>query len=116
MDSEDDGALERCLPACARRSEAVGMEVRRLRRVLRFSIEMLTGTVMGIAGEPYVSLRGSKLDRKEKDILSPLMFLTKICIVSHGSGEEETERVEETIIAGVLMLREGPGVKFESIS
>lgn len=46
----EEAWLERCLPAWARRREAAGREVRRLRRVLRLSTEMSTGTVMGIAG------------------------------------------------------------------
>lgn len=50
------------------------------------------------------------------DVLSPAMFLTKICMVSSASAEEardETEETEETLLDR-MMTSGGVGGEFES--
>jgi len=64
-----------------RRRSASGSEVRIESRVVRFCIERFSGTVMGM--------------------ISPDMFLTKICMLSTGSGDTERESGEEERIMDV---------------
>jgi len=65
----------RCLPAYTRRRSSSGSEVRTERSVRRLRIERSWGTVMGI--------------------VAPETFLTKICMVSAGSGEADREIGDE---------------------
>jgi len=67
--------VERCLPAYTRRRSSSGSEVRTERSVRRLRIERSWGTVMGI--------------------VSPETFLTKICMVSAGSGDADREIGDE---------------------
>jgi len=73
---------ERCRPACTRRSESVGVDVRSDTRCVRLDTVVLDGTVIGI--------------------VSPDKFLTKICIDS-GWRSGEADRDEE-VLEGVDIL------------
>ena len=83
---------ERCFPAYTRRRSCSGREVRTERRVRRLRIERSWGTVIGIAGR-LVSWRVGGW--RERALLSPDTFLTKICMVSVGSGDAEREIGDE---------------------
>jgi len=91
---------DRCLPACTKRRPEAGREVRRERRVRRLVCVIAVGTMRGIAGGLLAGIErnGGRGEGVWEDVLSPLMFLTKICMVSHGSGEAEAERDGETIM------------------
>lgn len=85
--------VERCLPAYTRRRSSSGSEVRTERRVLRLRIERSWGTVMGIAGRLVSRVRLRVGGRGA--LLSPETFLTKICMVSAGSGDADREIGDE---------------------
>lgn len=77
---------ERCRPACTRRSESVGVDVRSDKRCVRLDTVVLDGTVIGI--------------------VSPDRFLTNICIDSGwGSGEADLEEEGVDILGTVSVFR-----------
>lgn len=61
--------------------------------------EMSTGTVRGMTGGRVSGCLGE--GGEGVDLLSPLRFLMKICIVSEGSGEAELERERDTMLSAL---------------
>lgn len=61
------------------------------RRVVRLVIERVGETVIGNAGGCVSELWGGERGRGVGGVLEPEMGLTKICMVSVTSGEEERD-------------------------
>lgn len=91
----------RCLPAKTRRSSVCGMLVRRATTARScatvIDCEMVRGNAINVSARLYTFM----WYRCYEDSLSPEIFLTKICIISSASVEEERdedEHVDEKLL------------------